>query len=228
MTEYPVHAVFPGKIVMVGCGSIGQGVMPLLLRHIGISADRITVVTSDERGAQVAAEYGVRFIKHPLTKQNFRNVLKPLLGRGDFLLNLSVDVSSIALIEYCMSCGALYLDTCIEPWPGGYTDPSLSPSLRSNYSLREQALALRKKAANGPTAVLTHGANPGMVSHFTKQALLNIANDANIDVADPATRDEWAALAHKLGVKVMHVAERDMQVSNVPKRAGEFVNTWSV
>jgi homospermidine synthase len=227
MTQYPVHVVFPGKVVMVGCGSIGQGVMPLILRHIGISADRITVVTSDQRGEKIAAEYGVRFVKHPLTKENFRSVLTPLIGRGDFLLNLSVDVSSLALVELCAERGALYLDTCIEPWPGGYTDPSLSPSLRSNYALREKALALREKLGVGPTAVLTHGANPGLVSHLVKQALLNIAKDTDVQ-ADPNTREEWAALAHRLGVKVMHVAERDTQVSNVPKKPGEFVNTWSV
>jgi homospermidine synthase len=227
MTQYPVHVVFPGRLVMVGCGSIGQGAMPLILRHIGITADRITVVTSDQRGEKIAAEYGVRFVKHPLTKDNFRNVLTPLLGRGDFLLNLSVDVSSLALVELCAERGALYLDTCIEPWPGGYTDSSLSPSLRSNYALREKALALRQKLGLGPTAVLTHGANPGLVSHLVKQALLNIAKDTDVE-ADPNTREEWAALAHKLGIKVMHVAERDTQVSNVPKRPGEFVNTWSV
>jgi len=228
MSQYPVHVVFPGKVVMVGCGSIGQGVMPLILRHIGMTADRITVVTADERGAKVAAEYGVRFIKHPLTKDNYRNVLTPLLARGDFLLNLSVEVSSVALIKLCAEIGALYLDTCIEPWPGGYTDPSLSPSHRSNYALRESALALRKEIPNGPTALVTHGANPGLVSHFVKQALLNIADDTDVDAGNPNTRAEWAALAHKLGVKVMHVAERDTQVSTIPKKPGEFVNTWSI
>ena len=228
MTTFPVHVVFPGKIVMVGCGSIGQGVMPLILRHIGITADRITVVTADERGEKVAAEYGVRFIKQPLTKDNYRSVLQPLVSRGDFLVNLSVDVSSLALVEFCNELGALYLDTCIEPWPGGYTDPNLSPALRSNYALRESALTLRKKLGKGPTAVLTHGANPGLVSHFVKQAMLNIAKDTNVEASDPKSRAEWAALAHKLGIKVMHVAERDTQVSNNPKVPGEFVNTWSI
>jgi homospermidine synthase len=229
MSQYPVHIVFPGKVVMVGCGSIGQGVMPLLLRHIGITADRITVVTADQRGEKVAAEYGVRFVKQPLSKENFRSVLSPLLARGDFLLNLSVDVSSLALVELAAERGATYLDTCIEPWPGGYTDPSLTPSLRSNYALREAALALRKKLGkDSPTAVLTHGANPGLVSHFVKQGLLNIAKDTEMDAGNPTTREAWAALAHKLSVKVMHVAERDSQVTNVPKQPGEFVNTWSV
>ena len=27
---------------------------------------------------------------------------------------------------------------------------------------------------------------------------------------------------------MIHIAERDTQVANVPKRPGEFVNTWSV
>jgi homospermidine synthase len=228
MTSYPVHVAFPGRLIFVGFGSIGQGVLPLILRHVGIQADQITVVSADDAGAGVAAEYGVKFVKHTLTRENFKHVLDPLVGRGDFLLNLSVDVSSIALIKFCWEKGSLYLDTCIEPWPGGYTDPTLSPSRRTNYALREEALALRDTRKNAPTAVLTHGANPGMVSHFVKQALLNIAADTGVEAAEPANKAEWAALAHKLGVKVIHIAERDTQVSHRPKEVGEFVNTWSV
>lgn len=228
MPEHPLHVTFPGRLVFVGFGSIGQGVLPLVLRHIGIRPEHITIVTADEAGRQEAAEYGIKFIKQPLTRDNYRQVLGPMLGRGDFLLNLSVDVSSIALIKLAHEQGALYLDTCIEPWPGGYTDPSLSPSRRTNYALREEALALRESHKNGPTAVITHGANPGLVSHFVKQALLNLAGGMNVQAGDPRTRQEWAALAHKLGVKVIHIAERDTQVASTPKQSDEFVNTWSV
>ena len=123
------------------------------------------------------------FTVTPLTRDNYRDVLTPLVQAGDFLLNLSVDVSSVALIAFCRQRGALYLDTCIEPWAGGYTDPSLTPSQRSNYALRESALALA--GGKGPTAVLTHGANPGLVSHFVKQALLNLARDTGVDTDRP-------------------------------------------
>ena len=158
------HCSFAGRIVIVGFGSIGQGTLPLILRHIEVDPSRITIVTAEERGRSEAEELGIRFAIEPLTRENYRRVLEPLLARGDFLLNVSVDVSSIALVEFCRERGALYLDTCIEPWPGGYTDPSLSPSLRSNYALREQALAQRaKQEANAPTALLTHGANPGQI-----------------------------------------------------------------
>jgi homospermidine synthase len=228
MSTHEVYVEFPGRIVFVGFGSIGQGVLPLILRHIGITPDRLTIVTADDVGRDEAARYGIRFIREPLTRENFRRVLDPVLGRGDFLLNVSVDVSSIALIRYCWDKGAMYLDTCIEPWPGGYIDPTIPVAKRTNYALREEALALRTANPRAPTAVLTHGANPGLVSHLVKQALLNIAGDTGVGGSVPASRTAWAELAQRLGVKAMHVAERDTQVSRIPKEPNEFVNTWSV
>ncbi|MEQ1582286.1 MAG: saccharopine dehydrogenase C-terminal domain-containing protein [Steroidobacteraceae bacterium] len=228
MPQHRVHVDFPGRLLIVGFGSIGQGVLPLILRHVGIAADRVTIMTAEDAGQAEAAEFGVRFIKQPITRDNYKRILDPLVGRGDFLLNLSVDVSSISLVKLCAEKGALYLDTCIEPWLGGYTDPTVSPSKRTNYALREEALALREQFPRGPTAVLTHGANPGLVSHLVKQALLNLAADTGVDAGNPATRQAWAALSQRLGVKVIHVAERDTQVSNIPKRQNEFINTWSV
>jgi len=222
------HASFNGRLVMLGCGSIGQGVLPLILRHIDMPRERIHIVTADERGQDVAAEYGIAITVSPLTRANYRALLSPLLGPGDFLLNLSVDVSSVALIALCRELGALYLDTCIEPWAGGYTDPSLTPSERSNYALRESALALATSAPGAPTALLTHGANPGLVSHFVKAALLNIARDTGRAPENPRTREGWARLAEQLGIKVIHIAERDTQSADLAKQPGEFVNTWSI
>jgi len=229
--SHKVYVEFPGRIVMVGFGSIGQGVLPLILRHIGVRPDRIVIVTAEDAGREEAEALGVRFIREPLVRENFRRVLESLLGRGDFLVNLSVDVSSIALVKYCWERGAMYIDTCIEPWAGGYTDPATPPGKRTNYALREDALALRTDlTARSPTAILTHGANPGLVSHFVKVALLQLKRDIGVekDKPDPASRAEWGELAHALNVKVIHIAERDTQVSDHPKEVDEFVNTWSV
>jgi homospermidine synthase len=228
MIQPEVLVEFPGRIVFVGFGSIGQGVLPLILRHIGISGDRISIVTADELGREEATRYGVKFIREPLTRETLRRTLDPLLGRGDFLLNVSVEVSSLALVRYAWEKGAMYLDTCLEPWPGGYTDPTIPVARRTNYALREEALALRAGNPRAATAVITHGANPGLVSHLVKQALLNIARDTGTGAAEPTNRAEWAQLAQRLGVKTIHIAERDTQVSSIPKEPDEFVNTWSV
>lgn len=221
------HVNFPGRMLMVGFGCIGRGVLPLLLRHIDMRPDQIRIVTDRDVQRALAEEYGVAIRVQTLTRENYRDILASELCPGDFLLNLSINVASVDLIAWCQGHGVLYLDACIEPWSGGYYDKDLTPSQRSNYALRESALALRKPGS-GPTAVLTHGVNPGLVSHFVKQALLDIAAAIGDTVVVPRDRSGWADLAHRLGIKVIHVAERDTQVSAQPKRPGEFVNTWSI
>lgn len=227
-SKYPIHVEFPGKLLIVGFGSIGQGVLPLILRHIKLDKKKIQIIAADDLGKKLAKKEGVAFKVEPLTRDNYEVVLNKYLGKGDFLLNLSVDVSSIALIEYCNARGILYLDTVVEPWLGGYTDPNLSITERSNYGLRETLLEAKKKFAGGPTAVSTHGANPGIVSHFVKRALMNIAHDTGLKAKKPETRREWGQLMQKLGVKVVHIAEYDSQKSKNPKKIGRFENTWSV
>jgi len=219
---------FRGRIVMVGFGSTGQGTLPLLLRHV-VERDRVLVIAPDRADIDAARAEGVSTREVALTHDNHRSLLAPELRPGDFVVNLSVGVSSRDLIALCQERGALYLDTSVEPWHGAYTDASQAPATRTNYALREAALALRRPGARQPTALLTHGANPGLASHFVKQALLDIARDSGEARAEvPSDRDGWAQLAERLGVRVIHVAERDTQLAEPRKRAGEFVNTWSV
>lgn len=226
-----MQIAFQGQIVIVGGGAIGCAVIPLLLRHLrGADGEppRIDIITADERGGAVARQHGLGFTVQPLTRDNYVGVLEPRLRAGDLLLNLSVDVSSIDLVRLCHRLDALYVDTCIEPWAGGYYDAEVPIAERTNYALRRQALALRDELGAGPTAVLAHGANPGLISHFAKQALLDAAAAAGLDAPVPDGRASWAALAQRLGVAVVHCAEHDSQRGTTPKAIGEFVNTWSV
>ena len=220
-------ANFTGKIIFIGFGSIAKGVLPLFLRHLPLTPDRIRIIAADPDNEEIASRYNIPYHQIRLTESNYRPVLDPLLEKGDFLVNLSVFVSSIALIELCREKEVLYIDTSIEPWEGGYTDTSASASARSNYALREAALEFGRKNPGGPTAIVCQGANPGMVSGFLKQALLNVAKDNGID-ARPATREDWATLARQLNIRVIHVAERDTQNTSVRKKRNEFVNTWSI
>ncbi len=230
MPEWPVHARFDGPIVMIGFGSIGKGTLPLLERHIAFDRAKMTVIAPDDADRALLDERQVRFEHLALTRDNYVDVLTPLLTAGGvrgLVVNLSVDTSSVAIVALCKDIGALYIDTVVEPWPGFYTDTELSVSQRSNYALRESMLDLRRARPGGPTAVTTCGANPGMVSWLVKQALLDIARDTGVDTPEPADRDGWAQLARSLGVKGIHIAERDTQRAKAPKARGVFVNTWS-
>ncbi|HZY67020.1 MAG TPA: saccharopine dehydrogenase C-terminal domain-containing protein [Devosia sp.] len=224
MTVHTKYARIEDRIVLLGLGSIGQAVLPLLLRHLDVRPEQIEVFAADELGREIAEEYGLTLRVEAINKTNYRQQLD--LTAGCFLINLSVGVSSKALIQLCRETGALYIDTCILPWPDE-DSADLSATERSNYMLREDVFAMHKPGT--PTAVVTMGANPGLASAFLKSALRSMAEDNQVDIHQSSPgQEDWARLARDLDIKAIHVAERDTQTSPQRRKRGEFVNTWSV
>jgi len=232
MANWPIHGNIDGPIVMVGFGSIGKGTLPLIERHFTYDRSRMVIIDPDDSDRAIADKHGVRFIHDAVTRDNYRALLPPLLTKGGgrgFCVNLSVDTSSLDIMRLCRELGALYIDTVVEPWVGFYFDKSAGPAARSNYALRETVLAEKRAHPGGATAISCCGANPGMVSWFVKQALVDLAKNLPLaGFAEPTTRDGWATLARDLCVKGIHVAERDTQRARTPKPMNVFVNTWSV
>ncbi len=231
MPHWPRYGCIAGPIVMIGFGSIGKGTLPLIERHFDFDRDRFVVIDPNDADRRLLDERGVRFVQLGLTRVNYRDALNKHLTAGQgqgFCVNLSVDTSSLDIMRYCREIGALYIDTVVEPWAGFYFDKSLGNEARTNYALRETVIDERRRNPGGTTAISCCGANPGMVSWFVKQALLNLAADLGDKAAAPETKDEWGRLAHRLGVKGVHIAERDTQRAKTPKPRNVFVNTWSI
>ena len=89
---------------------------------------------------------------------------------------------------------------------------------------------------DAPTCIVDHGANPGLISHFAKQGLLDIAHRMLDDgiAKDPQRLkrlildQDFGMLAREVGIRVIHCSERDSQISPSPKQVDEFVGTWSI
>lgn len=231
--KWPVHGEITGPIVLIGFGSIGRGVLPLIERHFRFDRSRMVVIDPCDTDRKLLDERGIRFLRQSVTKANYRKLLKPLLTAGGgqgFCVNLSVDTSSLDIMKLCREIGALYIDTVVEPWAGFYFDAKADNAARTNYALRETVMEEKRKNPGGPTAVSCCGANPGMVSWFVKQALVDLARDLKLTFMEPAASDRagWAKLMKKVGVKGVHIAERDTQRAKKPKPLGVFWNTWSV
>ena len=147
MANHPVHARIDGPIVMIGFGSIGKGTLPLIERHFEYDKSRFVVIDPEDKDRKLLDERGIKFIHQAVTPANYRKLLAPLLtaggGRG-FCVNVSVDTSSLDIMELCNEIGALYIDTVNEPWLGFYFDSKLGPEARSNYALREATIAAKR------------------------------------------------------------------------------------
>lgn len=231
-------------LIIVGYGNIGRGILPLLERHLEFPKTNLHILEPNFKPgvADGLVQRGFQNI-HPLglTFDNYESVLNGVFGAspgGDgadqsvrgIILNCSVDTSSVDLVKYAMKNKLLYVDTVVEPWKGFYSDPKLGNADRTNYMLRESMNEVKRAAGGkGSTCVSACGANPGMVSWFVKDALLQLAKDTGRSkISPPTTRKEWAALMQQLGVKGCHIAERDTQWTAKPKPPDTFWNTWSV
>jgi homospermidine synthase len=231
----------PRRVVILGCGSVVQCLLPLLLDHFKFDPDSVTVIESRDNRERIASSLarGVHYKQFEIDPENLEATLESLLGEGDLLLDLAWNIGLSELLEWCRSNGVRYLNTSVEVW-FPYDDPAnTSPQERTLYW---RHMALRRQIAewgsnDGPSAVVEHGANPGLVSHFVKQALSEIAeavlrdgllSDRSEQISEALVHEHFNVLAQLLEVKTIHVAERDTQITNQPKEVGEFVNTWSV
>ncbi len=230
---------FDGKILMLGYGSVGKCALPILLRHIDIDPKNITVLEADDKqfffeqyelmNKRTGSELGIGYVVEQVTKANHKEVFSKYLEVGDYLIDLSVDIDGVEAADWCAKNDVMYINTSIENWPNEYQDEHFAYAQRTLYLSHER---MRQTASNwkkdSATCIVTHGANPGLVSHFTKAAILDIADCFDIGDTYPVTKEDWAKLLQATGTKVIHISERDTQVSDDPKQQDEFVNTWSV
>ncbi|MCX8505767.1 MAG: saccharopine dehydrogenase NADP-binding domain-containing protein [Alphaproteobacteria bacterium] len=222
---------FSGRIVILGYGSVGRCILPAIPKHFDVAMERICVVAEHDYDPLFVPwrDQGVNYVRLTLTSSNLDESLEKLVQAGDLLINLTAGVDALKIIEWCHHHHVLYVDTSLEPWAEAYQNSALPNHTRTHYAAHQQARAMAAKwPKDSATAIVTHGANPGMVNHFVKVALLKLAENMGLAVSAPKNRTEWADLAHRTGTKVIHISERDTQRSSKPKQPDEFANSWSV
>lgn len=231
----------PGRIAVLGLGAVSRCTLPLLLRHIEAPAGAYTVLDFDPipDHARWAREAGMNVVRERVTPANLDLLLGAHAGPGDILLDLAWSIDTVTILDWCRRNGVRYLNASVEVWDAFENAEQAEPRDRTLYArqMAIRSMADRWGSNDGPSAVVDHGANPGLVSHFTKVALEDIAAAALADerpgpwvdeVAAALAEDRYNHLARLLDVKVIHISERDTQVSSAPKQVDEFVNTWSI
>jgi homospermidine synthase len=231
---------FGGRVLVLGCGSVSTCFQPLLLRHFDMDFSKVTVMDVEDRQHLIADTLaaGAQYVQHEVTQDNLATTLAQYVGAGDLLIDLAYSIDCTDIVTWCHDHDVLYINTSVEVWDP-YEDLLNRPPTERTLYVRHMKLRRRMAtwAQEGATALVEHGANPGLVSHWAKVGLRDIATailaqgisrhkHAALEAALAA--DDWARLAMLEGVKVIHISERDTQIGNKPKGVDEFVNTWSV
>ena len=232
---------FAKKILFVGYGAVAECTLPIVFELVKVPPGNITVMDFEDRSAKLKpwTARGVRFVRDRVTPDNLGRLLGKYLSAGDLLIDLAWNIDACEILQWCHDHGVLYVNTSTELWDPYAGAPNKHPTERTLYwrhlNVRRMLAAWKKK---GPSAVIEHGANPGLISHFTKQGLIDLGERLVADrkvkgraaeqVRELIAGQEFNHLARKLGVKVIHCSERDTQITDQPKQVDEFVNTWSI
>ncbi|MFZ5954439.1 MAG: saccharopine dehydrogenase C-terminal domain-containing protein [Candidatus Dependentiae bacterium] len=230
---------FDRSIFMLGFGAVARCTLPLLLKHINIDPKHITIMDFVDNRSYLKdyLEQGITYVINKLTKDNYQEILSQHLKAGDLFIDLSWNVDTISLLQWCYEHNVLYINSSIEEWEP-YQDVENTPP--ENLTLYYRHMKIEKMISTwtkpSATAIVDHGANPGLVSHFTKQALIDLAQqllkddkaDKKIELEAALSNNHFPRLSLLTQTKVIHISERDTQIINKPKQVNEFVNTWSI
>jgi homospermidine synthase len=231
---------FNHRILMTGFGVVAQATLPMLLKHLRVPCRNITVIdfADCEEVLRPWLNKGAHFIRERVTPLNLPRLLSTHAGRGDLIIDLAWGIDFFDILEWAHNNQVLYVNASLESWHPSAEMRSKSSIEKSLYARYEKLLPIAARWGPATTAVIDHGANPGLVSHFVKLGLLDIGNKALRENRLPRAQarrlerlmeeEQFADLAQFLGVKVIHCSEWDTQRASRPKRPDEFVATWSV
>ena len=232
---------FGKKILIIGYGSVSKCTLPILLKHIKAPYKNITIIdyVDMRKALKPWTTKGIKYFQVKITPMNMAQELAKYVAPGGMIIDLAWNISCTDIVEWCHDNNILYINTSVEEWDPYANIHEKTPFQKSLYC-RQMELRHMVSKWNGhaPTAILDHGANPGLISHFTKKGIVDIAQRSLKDKTtlkkDKKTlesllgNNDFARLSMELGIKVIHCSERDTQITNKPKEVDEFVGTWSI
>lgn len=219
-------------IFIIGCGAVAQCSIPLIIKHVQKNPANIVVIDCLDKKScmQDYIKQGIRYEVQEVTEYNYSDVLKQYLKPDDICIDLANAIDTCDVLAWCQKHRVRYVNTCLNVWP------SKKPASAANIQQHILQMIEKNNAAQS-TAILAHGANPGLISSFAKQALVDYAYhflqqkkelSCEKELEKALTNQDFKQLAFLQNIQVIHVSEKDTQAIPVVKKPNHFLNTWSV
>ena len=185
---------FKKKVLVIGYGSVSKCTLPILFKHIRIPYKNVTVIDFADKRKELRGwiAKGVKYYQEKITPMNLGKVLGKYVSSGGLIIDLAWNISCIDILTWCHDNQVLSINTSVEEWDPYANIHNKSPLEKSLYYRQMELRQVTSKWHNSAiTAVVDHGANPGLISHFTKKGIEDIAKKA---IADRTTKRDDAKL----------------------------------
>ena len=234
------------KIIILGCGSVGKCCLHYLEAFFQFDNKQVFIVDKDDAtfdfpAVKNAIKRGVTAIHFEITRNNVTDFLdrKLKVDRYDIIIDLTTNTPTYILFRECRLRNLLYINTSIED-DRGLTSFEYCPTDGGIFLQHMNLKAIAEKTkdeSKNVTSVVEFGMNPGLISVFVKQGIMNLAKqiiDYNKE-KKKKTSDELIKyykehnhrrLGELLKIRAIHCSEIDTQVPR-EKPKERFINTWS-
>jgi len=107
----------PKRTLVLGCGSVAQCTIPLMIRDLKFDPKTITIVDIRDNRNRVAdvLAMGVSYEQDRVTRENLDSFLSARVGNGDVLIDLAWNIDGPTIIEWCRDHGVRYRTKTCRP-----------------------------------------------------------------------------------------------------------------
>lgn len=216
---------FNGKIVQFGFGAVGKSFYEKISKEIRFNENNYFIITADKNEFDAFVDLGgivANFVVAEINRDNFISIFSQYLSEGDLLIDFADAVGTYDILTWCAQNNIMYINTGETDWPDKW------------YSIFEENIKkneIRKKITNKFPIVLQHGNNPGLVSHFVKAGIEYIVNTQfrkNKELKELIKQNKFNEAAYKLGIKMIHVNDIDLQEINDIYKDDTLFSTWCI
>jgi len=126
---------FKNKVLIIGYGAVSKCTLPILVRHVNIPLENITLVDFKDKAQDLKAytSRGLRFLKRRITPENLDAVLSETLSDGGLLIDLAWNIDAGEIVQWCHNHNVLYVNTSVEAWDPLGERYTASPYEKSLY-----------------------------------------------------------------------------------------------
>ena len=221
---------FNGKIVQFGFGAVGKSFFEKLTKEIKFDERNYYVITMDKFEFEAYINLGgivSNFITAEITRDNFKEIFGKYLSEGDLLIDFADSVGTRDILRWCAENNIMYINTGETDWSDNwyciFNENKLKNELRKEFKDR--------KDLNKHPIVLQHGNNPGLVSHFVKAGIEYIVKHqyrTNKEYHKLLKENKFNLLAKKLGIKMVHVNDIDLQIVKNDYKQDLLYSPWCI
>lgn len=230
----PIEDKTDRKYVFIGIGSIGRPAVHFLHEFIKVDYKNVYMIDAfdlrNSPGLKLVFEKGAKFIQKDLKDEDWNTFFDQLdLKPFDVVIDLTTDTDGLKIIELLRRKSVMYLNTAQEV-SQEYTSKDIYEISMLKRRENINKLPTIEIDSNNTTQIFDFGMNPGVISHFALQGLMDVAKHVLNHKKDPilekfVEEKKYNLIAKHLDLHTIQSSELDTQIAHNVKKDGTFYCT---